>query len=605
MALTGGHEVDAGEAALTGPAAPEWEVTGPARGAAGQSPTGSDEEGGHGPPAAVEAKDGAGGTRVLLPARMLNEFVYCPRLFFLEHVQAEFAHSEDTLAGRLVHRRVDREQGGLPPAEELEPGDRVAASGVLLSSERLGLVARIDLLEGDGDEVRPVDYKKGAPGRDGPWEPDRVQLCAQGLILEDNGYRCSSGVIYYATTRQRFVVPFDAVLRQRVAEVAEEARKVAAQALPPAPLIDSPKCPRCSLVGICLPDEVNLPRGVALTEVRRLVPARDDAGPVYVFEQGATVGKRGERLAVRRPDGSEESVRLLDTSHLCLFGNVQVSAQAVRALAEREIPIFHLTYGGWLAAVTTGVPHRNVELRARQYRVADDADASLPFARAFVTGKVRNQRTLLRRNARDDVTPALRQLARLARRAQEAHGAEELLGAEGAAARAYFAHFRRLLKTPLEFDFHARVRRPPTDPVNALLSFLYSLLVKECLTAVLAVGLDPYRGLYHRLRYGRPSLALDLAEEFRPLVADSTVLTLVNNGMIGTGDFIRRGPACALTADARRTVIRAFEERLDTLIRHPLFGYAVSYRRILLVQARLLARAITGELPSYRAFTTR
>ncbi len=331
MALTEPDEVGALE---SGP-------TGPDPGARPVGPDAPDDEEGNAAAEAAATGDAAGRSPTLLPARMLNEFVYCPRLFFLEHVQAEFAHSEDTLAGRLVHRRVDREQGGLPPAEELEPGDSVAAPGVLLSSERLGLVARIDLLEGDGDEVRPVDYKKGAPGRDGPWEPDRVQLCAQGLILENNGYRCSSGVIYYATTRQRFVVPFDATLRQRVVEVAEEARKVAAQALPPPPLIDSPKCPRCSLVGICLPDEINLLRGAALTEVRRLVPARDDAGPVYVLEQGTTVGKRGQRLALRRPDGSEEAVRLLDTSHVCLFGNAQVSAQAVRALAEREIPIFH------------------------------------------------------------------------------------------------------------------------------------------------------------------------------------------------------------------------------------------------------------------------
>jgi CRISPR-associated protein Cas1 len=536
---------------------------------------------------------------------MLNEFVYCPRGFFLEHVQAEFAHSEDTLAGRLVHRRVDREQGGLPPAAELEPGDRIAASGVLLSSMRFGLIARIDLLEGEDGEVRPVDYKKGAPGRDGPWEPDRVQLCAQGLILEDNGYRCVSGVLYYAATRQRFVVPFEEPLRQRVLETAREARRVAAQPLPPPPLVDSPKCPRCSLAGICLPDEVNLLRGVPLEEVRRLVPARDEAGPVYVMEQGASVGKRGERLTVRRPDGTEEAIRLLDASHLCLYGNAQVSAQAIRSLAEREIPIFHLTYGGWLAAVTTGLPHRNVELRVRQYRVADDTGAALAFARAFVVGKIRNQRTMLRRNARDDVSAAVRELARLGRLAQEASAAEALLGVEGAAARAYFANFGSLLRNPLDFDFRARVRRPPTDPVNALLSFLYSLLTKECVGALLAVGLDPYRGLYHRLHYGRPSLALDLAEEFRPLIADSVALTLVNTGMVRPAEFLRRGGACALREDARRTVIAAFEERLDTLIRHPLFGYAVSYRRILAVQARLLARAIAGELPEYRAFTTR
>lgn len=540
-----------------------------------------------------------------LPARMLNEFVYCPRLFFLEHVQREFAHSEDTLAGRLVHRRVDEERGGLPPADQLDPGDRIAASGVMLASERLGLIARIDLLEGEGGEVRPVDYKKGAPGREGPWEPDRVQVCAQGLILEDTGYRCSSGVLYYAATRQRFVVPFDAPLRERTLEAARAARETASQPIPPPPLVDSPKCPRCSLVGICLPDEVNLLRGVPLGEVRRLVPARDEAGPVYVLEQGATIGKTGERIVVRRRDGAEEPVRLLDATHLCVYGNAQISAQALRALAEREIPIFHFTYGGWLAAVTTGVPFRNIELRARQYRAADGEEPSLAFARAFVVGKIRNQRTLLRRNARADVAPALRELAKLARSAQEAPRAAELLGIEGVAARVYFACFGTMLREPMGFDFRARVRRPPTDPINALLSFLYSLLVKECVTALIAVGLDPYRGLYHRLRYGRPSLALDLAEEFRPLVADSTLLTVVNTGMLGPGDFIRRGPACNLRDGARRKVVAALEERLETLVRHPLFGYAVSYRRIVAVQARLLARTVAGELAEYRGFTTR
>jgi CRISPR-associated protein Cas1 len=541
----------------------------------------------------------------LLPARMLNEFVYCPRLFFLEHVQREFAHSEDTLAGRLVHRRVDEERGVLPPADELESHDRIVASGVLLASERVGLIARIDLLEGEGGEVRPVDYKKGAPGRDGPWEPERVQLCAQGLILEDGGYRCSSGVLYYAATRQRFVVPFDAALRQRTLEAAGAARETASQPLPPPPLVDSPKCPRCSLVGICLPDEVNLLRGIPLGEVRRLVPARDEAGPVYVLEQGATIGKQGERLIVRRRDGSEESVRLLDASHVCLYGNAQISPQAIRELAEREIPIFHLTYGGWLAAVTTGVHHRNVELRVRQYRMADDDSASLRLARALVGGKIRNQRTLLRRNAREGVDGAVRELARLARRSQEATSAGELLGIEGAAARAYFACFGCLLRDAMGFDFHARVRRPPTDPVNALLSFLYSLLVKECISALLGVGLDPYRGVYHRLRYGRPSLALDLAEEFRPLIGDSTVLTVVNNGMVDQGSFVRRGPSCALNDRARRRVVEALEERLDVLIRHPVFGYAVSYRRVVVVQARLLGRTIAGEVGDYKPFTTR
>jgi len=255
--------------------------------------------------------------------------------------------------------------------------------------------------------------------------------------------------------------------------------------------------------------------------------------------------------------------------------------------------------------VTTGLPHRNVELRSRQYRLADDEQASLRVARAIVAAKIRNQRVLLRRNARHDAGRAVEELGRLAVAATRATSSELLLGIEGLAARVYFGSFASLLRTSFGFGFESRNRRPPTDPINALLSFLYSLLVKECVAALLSVGLDPYRGLYHRLRYGRPSLALDLAEEFRPLVADSVVLSLVNNRMIDEGVFVRRGPACALTTSGRRTTIQAFEARLDTLVRHPVFRYTVSYRRVLGLQARLLAHWVAGELPRYRAFTTR
>ncbi len=541
----------------------------------------------------------------LIPARMVNEFAYCPRLFHIEHVQGEFAPNQDTVEGATVHRRVEEEAGRLPPAEELAPEDRIAARAVLLSAPRLGIIARLDLLEGEGGRVRPVDYKKGRPGPHGPWEPELVQLCAQGLILRESGYQCDDGVLYYAETKERQVVAFDEPLVGRTLELIERLREVARDPVSPPPLVDSPKCPRCSLVGICLPDEVNLLRDEPLGEVRRLVPARDDAGPVYVLDQGATVGKSGERLIVRTRDGTETPVRLLDVSHVCLFGNVTLSAPAIRGLAERELPVFHYTYGGWLAALTTGLPHRNVELRAHQYRIADDDAASLPIARAIVVGKVRNQRTIIRRNAQFDAARAVDELARLTRAAGRAGSTDLLLGLEGLAARAYFSSFGRLLRTELAFDFDARLRRPPPDPVNALLSFLYGLLAKECLAALLGVGLDPYRGFYHQLHYGRPSLALDLAEEFRPLLADSAALTLVNNRMVTRGDFIVRGPSCALTDQTRRAVIEAFEARLDTLVRHPVFGYAVSYRRVLEIQARLLARRVSGELPSYRAFTTR
>ena len=157
----------------------------------------------------------------------------------------------------------------------------------------------------------------------------------------------------------------------------------------------------------------------------------------------------------------------------------------------------------------------------------------------------------------------------------------------------------------LEFDFRGRNRRPPRDPVNAVLSFLYAMLIKQAMVMAFTVGFDPYLGFYHQPRYGKPALALDLVEEFRPLIADSVCLSLINNGELGPEHFITRGDAAGLTQNGRRKVIEAYERRMDTLVTHPLFGYAVSYRRILEIQARLLSRHLLGELPAYPVFRTR
>lgn len=542
----------------------------------------------------------------LLLARMLNEYAYCPRLFYLEYIYREWADSNHTLEGQAVHRRVDEEVGELPdPAELLASDEQFQARSILLSAPKLGIIARMDLIETVHGRVRPVDYKKGAPGPSGPWEPECIQLCAQGLILRENGYQCEEGVIYYASTKQRFVTPFDEALVGRTLEFLKEAQQTASQDQMPPPLKDSPKCPRCSLVGICLPDEVNLLHGRPVEEVRRLLPARDDAAPVYVSEQGAFIGKSEDRLSIRRRDQTTEFVRLLDASQVSIFGNVQLSTQALRSLIERDIPVFYFTYGGRLIGVTTSLLGINAPLRCAQHRLAESPEESLRIARMVVAGKIKNQRTLLRRNASQLPSQVLTELARLWRLARTAPGAEQLLGLEGAAALLYFRHFAQMLNDPMGFDAHGRERRPPPDPINALLSFLYSLLCKDALHAVLAIGLDPYCGFYHRLRAGRPSLALDLMEEFRPLIADSVVLSLVNNRMVSRSDFIFRGPACAIKDEARRRVIQAYEARMDTLIRHPRFGYRISYRRALEVQARLLARTIAGELHHYPPLTTR
>lgn len=565
-----------------------------------------------------------------IPARMLNEFTYCPRLFYLEHVQQEWAHSADTLDGRFVHRRVDREEGRMPAAENLSGQVRLHSRSVLVGSDALGATARIDLIETDEGRVIPVDYKRGKlpDVREGAWEPERVQLCLQGLLLRENGYECEEGALYFAEAQERVRVLFDEELVRRTLTLLEEARRVAQSGEIPPPLVNSPKCTRCSLVGICLPDETNLLRAPAEVSgaaeqpahvesrertgvvARRLIPARDDQLAIYVQGQGFSVGLKGETLEIRDRGKAVNEARLLDTSQLNLFGNVQLSAQALRELAAREIPVLHLSYGGWLTAVTTPPPHKNIELRRRQFAAAADPEACLRLARSFVSGKIRNARTLLRRNARALPEGLLYRLAFWRKRAEREGSLESLLGVEGTAARDYFSNFALMFKAgegsrPPAFDFGTRNRRPPRDPVNALLSFLYSMLAKEMLVALVGVGFDPYQGFYHQPRYGRPALALDLMEEFRPLVADSVVIGLVNNGEVRPSDFIERAGAVALTDGGRRRVLEAFERRLDTLVTHPRFGYQISYRRIFEVQARLLARFLSGEIADYPAFCTR
>jgi CRISP-associated protein Cas1 len=541
----------------------------------------------------------------LVPARMLNEYVYCPRLFFLEWVDSLWASNADVAEGVRRHHRVDSGGGAAPlPAE----GEVRTARSVELASEKLGITAKLDLLEGAGGAVVPVDTKKGCPGPDGtPWEADAVQVCAQVLLLREHGYTVERGEIFYAQTRQRVLVEPTPELIARTLEVVTEARTAASRLCPPPPLRSSSKCPRCSLVGICLPDETNVLARRDGARPRRLITPDPDAAPLYVTEPGSMIGVEGGRLVVSKRREPLASVRLIDVLHVCAYGNVQVSAQAMRALFERDIDVFHFSYGGWLLGVTTGLPSKNVMLRIRQTTAA--ARGQLDEARQMIAGKIRNCRVLLRRNGGEPAARTVGQLADLAQQAEQAASAAELLGLEGVAARLYFGAFPALIPKAAMLPGPAftglRNRRPPTDAVNCLLSFCYAMLAKETMAACMAVGFDPYIGLFHRPRFGRPALALDLAEEFRPLLADSTVLTLINNGEIGPWDLLVRAGAVTLTADGRRSVIRAWERRMTTEIRHPLFGYTVSYRRAVELQARILAARLTGELPTYQPLVTR
>jgi CRISP-associated protein Cas1 len=587
----------------------------------------------------------------LIPARMLNEFAYCPRLCYLEWVQGEWADNLETHQGTFGHRVVDQPSRKQVPegTGQAEPDtsdqsatddpDAIHARSLTLSAPGEGLIAKLDLMELDGNSATPVDYKRGRVPNipEGAYEPERVQVCAQALILRENGYTVTEGVLYFIASRHRVVIPIDDELVERTRELVKHLRFTADEAVIPPPLEDSPKCPRCSLVGICMPDELNWLRkdaGRGLRDddedpddsdtkstrqleldfetpnkpaaPRRLLPANHNALPLYLQDNGLSVGKSGDTLVVKKKGEKIQSVRLIDVSQVCLFGSIHITEPATRELVTRGVPICHFSYGGWFYGITTGMTHKNIELRIQQYAVAASSEESLQYARRFVVGKVKNCRTLLRRHLEsDDRDKLLFQLNDLIRKAERADNVATLLGIEGTAARFYFGGFARLLKGGDAFEINGRNRRPPRDPVNALLSFVYALLARELTVAAQAVGFDPLLGFFHRPRYGRPSLALDMCEEFRPLLADSIVLMLVNNGEITEQSFIQRSGSFALTPAGRRAVMAAYERRLQSEVTHPLFGYRISYRRILEVQMRLLARTVMGELDEYPTFCTR
>ena len=343
---------------------------------------------------------------------------------------------------------------------------------------------------------------------------------------------------------------------------------------------------------------------------------RDDLKPLYLNTQGFRVGKSGEVLQVKDKDKVVQEVRIGEVCQVNLMGNVQITTQAVQSLCEAGVPVTYFSMGAYFYGITTGLNTKNVALRRSQFRLADSEWFPLTLARALVAGKIRNQRTMLQRNHIEPKKLVLGAMKASAERAERAESLEALLGIEGSAARSYFEEFAGMIKpgdgedsaqgaAEFSFDFEGRNRRPPRDPVNALLSLAYSMLAKDLTIACYAVGFDPYLGFYHQLRHGRPGLALDLMEPFRPLVADSAVLSAINTRMVTGRDFVRVGASVGLTASGRKGFFRAYELRMDSLVTHPLFEYRVSYRRLLEIQVRLLARVIGGEIAAYPAFVTR
>lgn len=581
----------------------------------------------------------------LIPVRALNQVSYCQRLYYLEYVESVMPTNEYVEDGLFQHRRVNDPNLENRPRKE---GDCLHTRSVSLSSDRLGLSGKLDLIEEKDGMIYPVEYKRSAgPGSAGPgyWENDAIQVCAQGLLLEEAfGKAVPRGVLWYAGSKKRVEVPLDEALREKTLAAIRTIRELAPSPTPPAPLPGElrHRCHGCSLVTICQPEETlyliehrePAPGEEEAAGLTRVLPQGHDGAVLYLQEPGSFVGKRSEHLIVKKDGAEIQRVPLALVRQVVVFGNVQLSTQALECLTQADVPVVYLTGYGRFVAALQPAPKKNVTLRVNQYRVFTDPAHALTLARAVVRAKISNQRTLLMRSLRsrspDDPfgpasdaspsagsrepstrgsdEPAARDLAELLARLDRITDPAVLLGTEGQAAALYFGQFNRMLKAQppgAGFDFQARNRRPPRDPVNALLSFAYAMLCKDCFSAVCTVGFDPYLGFFHAGRHGKPSLALDLMEEFRAVIADSVVLTLINNSSVTPADFLTWRDSCQLTEEGRKRFFRAYEQRMTTVVKHPVFGYQMAYCRMLEVQARMLAAFVRGDIPHYTGFTVR
>lgn len=590
----------------------------------------------------------------LWPCRGIAEYAYCPRLFYYLTVEGIFLPSADTEHGLGIHQRVDQPSAMKPTedkssqqskqVEKLEDqhGDEErprAVRSLSLTSQRMGLTARLDLAEMEGTRAVPVEYRKGRPRHDTlastepsdemidgpellhapkPWPTDRVQLGLQVLLLEEAGYTVPEAYLYYTAEKLRLRVPVDNALRRDALAVLEAAKQAACGSRP-APLLNDPKCPKCSLQPICLPDEINQQRqraegaegGPEAPKPRKLWPPRDDGVQVVIQREGVRVGVRGQSVRITDKNGGVvREFPLANVESLALVGGVQVSTQALAVFADHGVPVAFLSGAGRLTAMMDPMGPTSAAVRTAQVRILDRSDKTLELARAVTVAKIANQRTLLMRNHSDLPSRIASDLQGCVEAATMASTMDELRGHEGNAAAIYFAHFAGMFKEGVReiaarFNANGRQRRPPPDPINSIISFGYSMLTNECVAALRLASLEPTIGSLHATRPGRPALALDLMEPFRPLIADSVAISAINRGELTEGHFIDSASGCAMTPAGRKAFFSTYGRRMDTEVTHPLFKYRLSYRRMLMLHAKLIAAWVLGEVPTLAFLTTR
>lgn len=526
-----------------------------------------------------------------LPISLVAHTAFCERRLWLE-VNGEKSDLSQMQAGFSAHKMVDN------PASSRAG----KCTSVPLRSETLRIIGKADELDLiSEDEVIIVDYKATPVRRTAQVTPaNRLQLMLQKLCLEESGKTVIGQQIYFTDHHRRVEVELTREDREIALKAVGRTHEIVESRTSPPPLINDERCAKCSHFSICLPDESQL-----RTVKRRIHVADPDGQVLHLTVQGSRASIRSGRVEVKKGDETLGSIPMSKINGLVVHGNIDISSALNRSLFWNNIPIVFCSSTGRVYGFSRSADSPNGLSRVRQHVVS--ANGSLPIARAIIHAKIHNQATVLRRNGNSP--SAVANLRSIEKRVFEAGSIPELFGIEGEAASVYFDAIGTVFKShrmeTLGWSWSHRAGRSATDPVNVLLNYSYGLLRVECIRAILSCGLDPHAGFLHSSNRNKPALALDLMEEFRAPIADSVVMSLINRGEIRDSDFSFVGGAARLRDSGRKALISGFERRIQTSIRHPIFGYEATWRRTIEIQARLILGVLDGSVEKYEGVKVR
>lgn len=535
-----------------------------------------------------------------IEVRGLNEFAYCPRLYYFMYVEGVFVDNAVTISGRHQHDSQEKRMLLRRRGKSVSPGFRITEENsdvkttvdsrvdpenpfgsipknFKFGENKTGLIGVVDAIEPEDNRLYPVESKHG-PAPDGSrdfkyddivlpgtvWPNDLAQLAGQIYLLRENSIPCDGGYLYYRGSKKRIFVEWSSQISDFLNTIIHKIYSVATGPRP-LPLENSHKCVMCSLNEICLPDETWFTIDQNQPEPRGITAPRYDRSVLHIIDSRSKVGVSGENIKISDGEGVITEFHLKDILSLSIYGNAQVTTQAIGACSDRNIPIAYLSSSGRLKGVIQPFSGKNLEYRKIQYNRFNNKDSSL--ASRTIAAKISNQRTFLRRNSDlpDTVHNTLKEILN---KAEECREIGSLLGYEGTAARIYYQNFTGMIHESFRdlFSMEERNKRPPKDPINALLSFAYTMLARDATNACIAVGLDPGLGFFHSEEKGRPALALDLMEPYRPIIADSAVIRAINTGMVQKKDFQITPAGTVMNPNAKKGLIKAYEARADTEI---------------------------------------